>query len=322
VTFFMAVVIFAGSLLLTLGMRTFARQKGLLAHPNERSSHVIATPHGGGLAIMIAFCSAIIYLLVRGEIEQDLFWALFCVVPIVIAGQIDDIFPVPARYRMLVQAVCAIGGLYMLGGIDTLAVGNVTLNGWWLNAAALFYVIWMTNLYNFIDGIDGYAASEAVYVGMASFLLFGNMPGIFIAAAAAGFLIFNWHKASIFMGDVGSAPLGFIFAILSLSDADHGGFVGWLVLLSLFWFDATITLWRRFRRGERLSSAHKKHAYQRLVQSGWAHDRVVRYAMGVNLLLFVLLWLAPESAYGAVLIVDIFVLYALVRYVDHKKAFS
>lgn len=317
-----AVIVFALSFFMTLGIRFFARRQGLLAHPNERSSHAIATPHGGGLAIMIAFLGAMLYLETSGQTDPNLFHALLCVLPIVLIGQVDDIVPVPARVRILIQAVCAVFAIYFIGGADRLLIGNVQLQGWWLSVIAFLYVVWMTNLYNFIDGIDGYAASEALFAGLAGFLLFGNEPAVFVAFAAAGFLIFNWHKASIFMGDVGSAPLGFVFALLSLYDAPRGLFPGWLVLLSLFWFDATVTLWRRFRNKERLSSAHKKHAYQRLVQSGWTHDKVVRYAMGINLILFSLLWLMPPASYGMALVMIVVFLYLVMRYIDRKKAFE
>ena len=134
-----------------------------------------------------------------------------------------------------------------------------------------------------------------------------------------GFLLFNWHKASIFMGDVGSATLGFIFAVFVFYDTGQGSIYIWLVLLSLFWFDATLTLFRRYRNGEIITQAHKKHAYQRLVQSGWSHDKVVWSALIFNIIFFVLLYFVENVL--IVFILNIIALYTIVKLIDSKKSF-
>ena len=321
-TLILLLLTFSIALTLTFVIRYYAHHKDLLDHPNDRSSHVIPTPKGGGLAIMLSFYGALSYLYLQAQVDAELFFALLSALPVILISLIDDIYPLSAKIRLAIQLVSGAAAIYFLGGIDAIDLVLFTLNGEWLNVVALLGMIWMTNLYNFLDGIDGYAGSEALFVGLAAYLLFGSETALLIAAATAGFLLFNWHKASIFMGDVGSAPLGFIFAVLILYDASTPNFLAWLMLLSLFWFDATLTLVRRAKRKERLSQAHKKHAYQRLNQAGFAHDKVVLFAMGINLVIFLALYLLPQSIYLYLFFVLLVLLYTLLKFIDTKKAFE
>jgi Fuc2NAc and GlcNAc transferase len=236
----------------------------------------------------------------------------------VIVSIFDDIFGVSSKLRLVVQSVSALIGLYFLGGVEKIDFIFFELHGAWLNIFAFLSIIWLTNLYNFLDGIDGYAGSEAVTVGVGIFLFLSNPIGLVIAVASLGFLIFNWHKASIFMGDVGSATLGYIFAILAFYDTSNGNIYIWLILLSLFWYDATITLFRRFRNGEPLTQAHKKHAYQRLVQSGWSHSKVVLFAILFNLLFILLLFFIQRELLFPILML---VLYILMYLIDREREF-
>jgi len=315
-------IVFLAALLLTLLIRYIANKKELLDHPNERSSHTIPTPKGGGLAIMIAFYAGLAFLYLQDDIGYELFFALLSALPVIIISLLDDIYHLSARIRLGVQFGSAAAALYFLDGVEMLSLGSFSLSGIWLNLVALLGIIWMTNLYNFLDGIDGYAGSEALFAGAAAYLLFGSETALLVAAAAAGFLLLNWHKASIFMGDVGSAPLGFIFAVLMLYDADTPHFLGWMMLLSLFWFDATLTLLRRMKKGEKLSQPHKKHAYQRLNQAGFSHDKVVMLAMGLNLLIFAALYFTPEKSYLYLFLALLVLLYSLTKRIDSKKAFD
>ncbi|MBU1643514.1 glycosyltransferase family 4 protein [bacterium] len=313
---------FSFSLALTLAVRYFANKKELLDHPNERSSHTMPTPKGGGLAIMAAFYAALCCLYFQTQIDEKLFFALLSALPVILVSLVDDLYPLSAKIRLAIQLLSAVVALYFLGGIDSVDLALFSLHGIWLNLVALLGIIWMTNLYNFLDGIDGYAGSEALFTGLAAFILFGNAPALFIAVSAAGFLLFNWHKASIFMGDVGSAPLGFIFSVFILYDAGTPHFLGWIMLLSLFWFDATLTLIRRARRSEKLSQPHKKHAYQRLNQAGFTHDKVVLLAMGINLLIFAALYFTHPESYLYLFLALIVLLYTLTKFIDTKKAFD
>jgi len=315
-------LVFLLSAVLTWTVRRATRRHLLLDVPNDRSSHTIPTPRGGGLALVAAFFAGIGWMRYSENLEPALFLTLLCVLPITLTGFIDDIRPLSARLRLAVQAISAVTALVALGGVTSLRFGPLLIEGVWTNVVALLFILWMTNLYNFLDGIDGYAGGEALFAGGAAYLLFGSETGLLVSAAAAGFLLFNWHRASIFMGDVGSASLGFIFAVLVLRDAGSPDGLGWLVLLSLFWFDATVTLWRRWRNGEKLSQAHRKHAYQRLYQSGIPHDGVVLRAMGLNAVLFVLLLAVPQDWYWAVFVAAVALLWSAMKYVDRRKAFS
>jgi len=315
-------IVFLAALLLTLLIRYIANKKELLDHPNERSSHTMPTPKGGGLAIMIAFYSGLAYLYLQDYIGSELFSALLSALPVIIISLLDDIYHLSARIRLGIQFGSAAAALYFMGGVEMLSLGSLSLSGNWLNLVALLGIVWMTNLYNFLDGIDGYAGSEALFAGAAAYLLFGSETALLVAAAAAGFLLLNWHKASLFMGDVGSAPLGFIFAVLMLHDAETPHFLGWMMLLSLFWFDATLTLLRRIQKGEKLSQPHKKHAYQRLNQAGFAHDKVVLLAMGLNLLILAALYFTPEESYLYLFLALLVLLYSLIKRIDSKKAFD
>jgi len=307
---------------MTFLIRYIANKKELFDHPNERSSHTMPTPKGGGLAIMIAFYLGLTYLYLQAHIDSEFYFALVSSLPVIIISLLDDIYHLSARIRLGVQFGSAAAALYLIGGVDTICLGSFSLSGNWLNFIALLGIVWMTNLYNFLDGIDGYAGSEALFAGAAAYLLFGNETALLVASAAAGFLLLNWHKASIFMGDVGSAPLGFIFAVLMLHDAGSPHFMGWMMLLSLFWFDATLTLLRRAKKREKLSQPHKKHAYQRLNQAGLAHDKVVLLAIGLNLLIFTVLYLTPEKGYLYLFLALIVLLYSLTKRIDSMKAFD
>jgi UDP-N-acetylmuramyl pentapeptide phosphotransferase/UDP-N-acetylglucosamine-1-phosphate transferase len=157
---------------------------------------------------------------------------------------------------------------------------------------AVLFTVWMTNLYNFMDGMDGFAGGMAV-IGFATFALFGwradhesfATVSLALAAASAGFLIFNFPPARIFMGDVGSSTLGFVVAALSIWGARDGVFPHWIAVLvfSPFVVDATVTLFRRLIRGERIWEPHRTHYYQRLVRLGWGHRKTVLWEYALML---------------------------------------
>lgn len=312
------IVLFIVSIVLTYSIKFYALKKSVMDIPNERSSHAVPTPRGGGAAIIMVFYMGLFYF--RESIDMQLFYALLCGLPVALIGLLDDIFTLSSKIRFLIQSVSAIIALYFLGGVTFIDFVLFELQGWWLNIIVFFAIVWLTNLYNFLDGIDGYAGSEAVTVGLGLFLLFHNPLGLVIVAAALGFLMFNWHQASIFMGDIGSTTLGFIFAVFVFADTGEGSIYVWLVLLSLFWFDATLTLIRRYLNGERISQAHKKHAYQRLVQSGWAHDKVVWTALLYNLLFLGLLYYVENG--WIVFVLSIISLVVIVKFIDRRKDFA
>jgi Fuc2NAc and GlcNAc transferase len=317
------IILFFLSFILTYFIKNIAIKKSLIAEINERSSHTVPTPYGGGIAIAVTWFVGLFYLYFNKQIEINLLAALLVGIIIGTVSYFDDIFELSAKFRLLMQSIVAILGLYCLGGFHQLdlfvfTIKNPIIN----NIFAFFLIVWFINLYNFLDGIDGYAASEAIFLGIAGFILFGGSHFLIFTTAVGGFLVWNWHKAKIFMGDVGSTLLGYTVAIFTIyyANLQSSDFWVWIVLFGLFWFDATFTLFRRYKNGENLSKPHKKHAYQRLVQSGWSHDKVVKYALVVNIFLFVLVYLINNAF--IVFAVSLFIFYTLTKFVDKIKSYS
>lgn len=310
---------FTVSLILTYIIRAVAVKKKLLAMPNERSSHTVPTPHGGGIAIAVVWFSGLFILKYQGSIDSKLFYALLCGVLVSAVSYLDDVYELSPKKRLMAQAVASICAIYFLGGIKFLNFSVFTVNNQIISAVfAFFMIMWFINLYNFLDGIDGHAGLEAIFLSVAGFLLFGGEHFIILGCAVAGFQFWNWHRAKIFMGDVGSTLLGFNIAVFSLYyQGTDTSILVWIVLFGAFWFDATLTLYRRYRNGEKLSQAHKKHAYQRITQAGWRHDQTVLAVLGINILLYVMV-VTMKIEYAFVL--SLVLLYAVMRFVDKKKS--
>ena len=311
------------SLFLTYLIKNYAIKKSLVAHVNDRSSHTTPTPHGGGIAIAITWFIGLIYLYFTKQIDQTLFYALLVGVIISVVSFFDDLFELSAKLRLIAQSLVSLFGLYILGGLGSLDFGLFSIdNQIFTNIFAFFMIIWFINLYNFLDGIDGYAGSEALFLSLAGFILFEENHFLVLAVAVLGFLIWNWHKAKIFMGDVGSTLLGYNIAIFTIyyANEESTNFWIWIILFGVFWFDATLTLYRRKKNGEKLSQAHKKHAYQRLTQSGWSHSKVVIASIFINILLFVIVYYVLNIFIA--FIISLTLLYASIYFVDKKKAFE
>jgi len=316
------IVLLLLSFFLTYIIKNYAISKSLVAEVNERSSHSVPTPHGGGIAIAITWFLGLSYLFYMNEIESSLYYALMVGVVLAVVSYLDDLYELSPKVRLITQSSVAVGGIVALGGLSSLDFGLFSIENQVItNIIAFVAIIWFINLYNFLDGIDGYAGSEAVFLGLAGFILFGGVHFLVLIVSVLGFLIWNWHKAHIFMGDVGSTLLGYNVAIFTIyyANQDASNLWIWLILFGLFWFDATLTLIRRYKNGEKLSQAHKKHAYQRLNQSGWAHNKVVLAAMGVNFVLFGLVYFV-SNVFVAFLLALVF-LYGVMRFVDSKKVF-
>lgn len=279
--------------ILTYLVRKLALKKNIIDNPNERSSHTVPTPRGGGLAIVIVWFFGLWYMFWQGQIEQNLFQALMSGIVLAVVSALDDVLDLKPKVRLLAQAISAGGALYFLGGFSFIPEMNNPFVFWVLNFGVFIGIIWFINLYNFLDGIDAYASQEAILVAIGILIITGNSILGILIAAVAGFLVWNWPKAKIFMGDVGSTQLGFILVVLGIYFHNNQdlSIYSWLILTSLFWFDATFTLFRRWRNKEQLSVAHRKHAYQRLTQAGWSHLRVIMYAIAINLLLIAILLL-------------------------------
>jgi Fuc2NAc and GlcNAc transferase len=285
---------------LTALVRSFALARGVLDIPNRRSSHSQATPRGGGIAIVAAATLALLVLWLRGSIPRELLLALAGGGIVVAAvGFADDHYSIPAAPRLVVHLLAAAWAVYWLGGLESVRVGaGIAHLGWAGTVLATLGIVWFLNLFNFMDGIDGIAATEAIFIAAAGALLSSGGDGVapaawVFAASCGGFLLWNWPPAKIFMGDVGSGYLGYVLAVLGLKAAheDTAALWVWLILGAVFLLDATVTLLRRALRGERVYQAHRSHAYQWLARRWGSHRRVTLAVAGLNVL-----WLAPCAA--------------------------
>jgi Fuc2NAc and GlcNAc transferase len=278
-------VCLAASWLITGLVRRYALARSILDVPNDRSSHSVPTPRGGGLAIALVLPAGLTAAAGAGWVDRELALALGVGGALVAGiGWIDDHRHVPARVRAGVHFAASVWAVWRLGGLDSLRLGGFELPLGPLGpVVAVVGIVWLINLYNFMDGIDGIAGGEALAVGLAGAALTGYtgeasvaVASLLVAAGAAGFLVWNRPPARIFMGDVGSGLLGFAFGALALASETRGSvpLLLWLVLLGVFVADATATLLRRVVHGERWYDAHRSHAYQRAVRAGWSHGGV------------------------------------------------
>lgn len=295
-----ALAVVVGSALLTGVVRKFALARGVVDEPNERSSHAVTTPRGGGIAIVVTSIAGWAAVTVLQYLPLRSFIALAGGgAAVALVGWLDDRRGLSARVRLTVHVAAALWALGWLGGLPAFQAGGHSValgcGGYVLGVLG---VVWTLNLFNFMDGIDGIAALEAVFIGLGGALLAtatGAGGGVaaaalVTAAAACGFLFWNWPPARIFMGDVGSGYLGYVIAVLALmAGHDHPpSLLAWLLLGGLFFVDATVTLIRRVARGEGPSVAHRSHAYQWLSRRWRSHLRV-----SLTFLLINVLWLLP-----------------------------
>lgn len=320
------ILLFFVSFFLTYAVRFVALKKSLLAIPNERSSHTVPTPHGGGIAIALTWFLGLLYFVLHDKVDRSLFNALVCGSLLSLVSYLDDLYELSPKIRLLIQALVSLSGLCLLGGLLKIDFGFFVIENQWItNLLAFLGIMWFINLYNFLDGIDGYAGSEAIFLALAGWLFFDGDYFLVLLSSVLGFLVWNWHKAKIFMGDVGSTLLGYNVAIFFIYHQNSGvSIFVWFILFGIFWFDATLTLYRRFLNKEKLSQAHRKHAYQRLVQSGWSHSRVVIYALGLNLILAILVYSAlhNQALLMGSFIVALGILYGVMKMVDYRKKFE
>ena len=285
-------------------IRRWAMRRRVLDVPNDRSLHKAPVPTGGGLAIVGVFAAGLLFSVLSAGQWPPVLLATFAGGALLIAAVswIDDLRPLPVWVRLLTQIAAAVG-LLCVCSMDPLKIelpspGVVEPGRLWTAVGlliAFFWLVGMTNAYNFMDGVDGMAGGMAVVAGLGWFALatfYGASPhatlGLVLAAAGGGFLLHNRPPARIFMGDVGSAFLGFTFASMVLmavvSDAGNGAdarlAAGGAILLWPFVFDTLTTFMYRLSRGENVFTAHRGHLYQRLCLVGWPHGSVsLLYAM-------------------------------------------
>ena len=297
--------LFIASFLLTGLIRHRAPGAGMLDVPVARSLHDQAIPVGGGVAIALAFLCYALLCWWQGAIPASAVLALAGGGTLVAGvGLLDDLRKLPLRVRLLSQFVAAAWVLFWLPTAPPVDFLLFSLgNAWLLDLLTALALVWLLNLYNFMDGVDGLAATELVFVTAGGFLLGVSFDdpvlGLLCAglgAAGLGFLAWNWPPARIFMGDAGSNFIGFSLGVLALLSLDQGSATvwTWLLLLGVFATDATVTLVRRMIRGDKWFEGHCCHAYQRAAIRFGSHRRVTLGALALNCC-----WLAPLAWWSA-----------------------
>lgn len=274
----------------TAALTGVLRRRAILDHPNPRSSHARPTPRGAGLAVVPITLAA--WIAGAGFDLPPALAAIVCGTAVLaLLSWVDDLHSLPVALRLAVQAAVVGTAIFWLDDHGLIFQG--LLPAWLDMLAAGLLWLWFLNLFNFMDGIDGISGVETVCIGAGLAALAapsaGGAPpawfGATLAAAAAGFLVWNWQPARIFLGDVGSIPIGFLLGFLLLALAARGYWAAALILPAYYLADATITLGRRLWRRERVWQAHAEHFYQQAVRSGLSHAQVSLAILAANVVL-------------------------------------
>jgi len=328
VPYLVLLIVFGTAWGMTGVLRRYAIHRSVIDIPNERSSHDVPTPTGGGLAVAVVFTLVLVLLFLAGHIEREFLIALGGGGVFVAAvGFWDDHADLSKTLRLTMQLAAAIWAVMWLGGVPAIPLGSRTVQLGVLGIViGVISIVWMINLFNFMDGIDAIASIETITVSIAAAtILFtaGNAPFSYVllvlAAATTGFLIWNWPPARIFMGDGGSSYIGFALAAAAIATSHAGGINlwSWLILLAVFIVDATITLVVRMVRRERWYEAHRTHAYQHAARAAGSHLPVSLLIGAINLFwLLPLAWLAsnrPSSAWWLAIVALVPVVFAVMR---------
>jgi Fuc2NAc and GlcNAc transferase len=287
------------SWLLTALLRRYALATQLIDLPNARSSHTVPTPRGGGVAIVLTFLLLTSALGAKGLIEKRLLIALIGAgLLVAVLGFLDDRAHMSARWRFLGHAAAAVWVVVWMESIPAVPLlGQLIDLGIWATLLSVFYLTWMVNLFNFMDGIDGIASVEAITAALGGALVWwlagagtGWVLALVFAACVGGFLIWNFPPARIFMGDAGSGFLGLVVGLLSLwcGQAAPHLFWAWFILIGCFMVDGTTTLVRRVLRREKFNEAHHSHAYQYAARQAGRHLPVTLAVVVINVV-----WLLP-----------------------------
>jgi Fuc2NAc and GlcNAc transferase len=275
--------------------------------PNERSSHQTPTPRGGGIAFVATSLVGFLLLLLINNLDNaDVLALCGAGIIVAIAGHLDDRLKISgATVRLVLHAMGAIILIVGIGFPSQISIFDRTVSTGIIGSIlGVIYLMWLLNLFNFMDGTDGIAASEAIFVCVAGAILNYHTlsdvkfsgAAIILAASTFGFLIYNWSPAKIFMGDVGSGYLGIVIGGLSLIAANQDPELlwVWIILLAVFVSDATVTLIRRLLRKQKPHVAHRSHAYQHLAIRLNSHAKVALLVLAVNIV-----WILPIAFFVA-----------------------
>jgi UDP-N-acetylmuramyl pentapeptide phosphotransferase/UDP-N-acetylglucosamine-1-phosphate transferase len=324
VTYLLLLALAAASLMVawaaTGAVTSWLARRAILDHPSPRGSHDRPTPRGGGLGLLaglaVGWGGSLVLLPGADPIQSGA--VLAGIVGLAALSFVDDLRGLPVALRLAAQAV-AVGGV-----LAALPDDALVFQGWLPTAADRLLTglawLWFVNLFNFMDGIDGISGVEAASIGAGGALvawLVGSFAavglGLTAAAAALGFLVWNWHPARVFLGDVGSIPLGFALGWLMIGAALDGAWAVAVILPAYYWTDATLTLLLRLGRGEAVWRPHRGHFYQHAVQHGMSHADVARQLLSANLALIALAYLSTQAMPWLALALTIVPVASLIR---------
>ncbi len=286
--------VLAASVWLTGIARRWLQRRAILDHPGERSSHRSAMPRGGGIALIPVILLAWAILALAALAPSGTLAVVGLAAALALVSWYDDLGDIAPAWRLAAHLVAAaLGATYLLGPIPVFQGLLPPLAD---RVAATLLWAWFINLYNFMDGIDGITGVETITIGAGIVLVAhfagdnanAALPALALAAGALGFLRWNWPRAGIFLGDVGSVPLGFMTGWLLLLLATNGQWAPALILALYYLADASVTLVRRIFRGERIWRAHRSHFYQRALAPDNDHRAVLMLIIGGNAALMLL----------------------------------
>ena len=302
--FALSIVFFILTLLFTGYMRAYALKKNIIDNPNERSSHSVPTPRGGGVAVVCSYLLALAVLIYSQQLTLHIGLTLMAAgFVIALLGFLDDHGHINSMLRLAVHFLVAIGVVISLGGFSEVTAFNGLRLGFIANIIAVLFLVWLLNLYNFMDGINGIASVEAITTVVSMAILYYVLNTTLnsdilwlLAACVFGFLLWNFPKAKIFMGDACSGFLGLTLGILALIALKENLalFCAWLICLGVFIVDATCTLIRRVITGHKMYDAHRSHSYQILSRYFNSHTPVTLAVAAINIF-----WLLPIAYFVA-----------------------
>ena len=303
---------FALVAVLSAGVIRYGPRFGLLDTPVARSAHVAPKPLGGGAALAAPYFLCVIWLVASAAISESALAYLGCLF-IVVLGFSDDRWQLSSKVRLPVQFIVSLAAVRAIG-VDSVDFGFFSLSEpLTLSLLAVLSLVWLCNLTNFMDGIDGIAASQLLVTSLSCVVLLVGLDAaacesgehdvvltlsVVLAASAAGFLLWNWSPASLFMGDAGSGFIGFALGLLALESlvTQRMSVWSWVLLLGVFIADTAVTLLVRIIRGERWYEGHSQHAYQILSRRLNSHPRVVGGVILINIC-----WLLPLAWVAGIL---------------------
>ena len=319
------------SLLTTKIFCSLAKDTRLMDKPNERSLHLVPKVRGGGLIFIGLFLVALPWFgyLYQASLQEQI--VLFVSVALIaLISFFDDLYNLSAKPRFAVQ--CVVASLVSISArpesLDFLLFS--VANPYLVTGLIFITTLWAINHFNFMDGLDGFCGSQALFLFFAYFLLFGFVHAVFyqdlcliLIFGLMGFLVFNFPPAKLFMGDVGSATLGFISFYLALIAQQKYDvpILYWLILNALFLFDATITLLRRIHKKEKWFAAHRKHAYQRLKQYGFNTRVILLGQLIINLCFLASVLLINTSTLTPQLVLPLIILSLILCYLIVEKLY-